>query len=230
MGGKCHFWLFVGLLSSDESVQSRSVCRTEKRVFFIVQRTIWTQKRREVGRCGHVCRLRQILTPRHAVAIASGMSGLLPQKYEKSLKSPNFFAFFSIKTPFRRSKPDSLQLLQWHFCRFEPVFCPSEPFSPLFVCNSTPNPKKAPQNAKKGCFLIAKHFLFLSAFSKTLLRFANLEAKLFLLENTQILSHFFASKNGVLSVLFTFCTPPSYCTGGTMLLYWEYNVIVLGLQ
>jgi hypothetical protein len=36
MGGKCPFWLFVGLLSSDESVQSRSVCRTEKRVFFIV--------------------------------------------------------------------------------------------------------------------------------------------------------------------------------------------------
>jgi hypothetical protein len=36
MGGKCTFWLFVGLLSSDESVQSRSVCRTEKRVFFIV--------------------------------------------------------------------------------------------------------------------------------------------------------------------------------------------------
>ncbi len=27
---------FLGLLSSDESVQSRSVCRTEKRVFFIV--------------------------------------------------------------------------------------------------------------------------------------------------------------------------------------------------
>ena len=25
MGGKCPFWLFVGLLSSDESVQSRSV-------------------------------------------------------------------------------------------------------------------------------------------------------------------------------------------------------------
>lgn len=36
MGGKCPFGLFVGLLSSDESVQSRSVCRTEKRVFFIV--------------------------------------------------------------------------------------------------------------------------------------------------------------------------------------------------
>ena len=36
MGGKYTFWLFVGLLSSDESVQSRSVCRTEKRVFFIV--------------------------------------------------------------------------------------------------------------------------------------------------------------------------------------------------
>ena len=29
MGGKCPFWLFVGLLSSDESVQSRSVCRTD---------------------------------------------------------------------------------------------------------------------------------------------------------------------------------------------------------
>ena len=112
-----------------------------------------------------------------------------------------FCVFFSIKTPFRRSKPDSLQLLHGHFCRFEPVFCPSEPFSPLFVC-----------------------------FSKTPLRFANLKAKLFLLENTQILSHFFASKNGILSVLFTFYTPPSYCIGGTMLLYWEYNVIVLGLQ
>ena len=33
MGGKCPFGLFVGLLSSDESVQSRSVCRTEAGVF-----------------------------------------------------------------------------------------------------------------------------------------------------------------------------------------------------
>lgn len=32
---------FLGLLSSDESVQSRSVCRTEKRVFFIVGRNFY---------------------------------------------------------------------------------------------------------------------------------------------------------------------------------------------
>ena len=155
--------LLVGLLSTRKRTK-RSVCRTEKRVFFIVQRTIWTQKRREVGRCGHVCRLRQILTPRHAVAIASGMSGLLPQKYEKSLKSPNFFAFFSIKTPFRRSKPGSLQLLHGHFCRFEPVFCPSEPFSPLFVCNSTPPPPPAPQNAHNTVFSFLNTFNFSCAF------------------------------------------------------------------
>ena len=182
------------------------------------------KKRREVGRYSHVCCLRQILTPnacrsyRHRVCL-----GLLCKSTQKSRIYQTFLLFLAINSPCRRCKPkhpsDSCSGIA---AVLSPFLAPLSRFLPSCVQFRLLT-RKIVSERQKRLFLIAKHFRFFECFFKNASEICEFGIKVVFARKFASFEPLFAIKNSLFVIISYFLPPPE-------LLYWGYNVIVLGLQ